>query len=283
MQGELPAELGGLGCLGTMPGPTRRLMTPPGPPDIRRLLEDEESRSGHRHAGKIAAATFIAPIAVSIGLLIVAGVLRGPETAWSLVVSSVLVFTVLGKFAILAGVSGDSPFSVWEWAGLVAYLDVTVATLLVLNLPRLYRLPRVGTTIEDLAEHGLYMLEKRSWLGRVTFFGVIVFVMFPLTGTGAIGGSIFGRLLGLSPIRTLIAIATGAAIGCSTMAAFAETFSAIFTEELRRSWEFQAAGLGVLGVVLFVVWQRGRKLTLELRARRASRNGADVREDPPTT
>ena len=54
----------------------------------------------------------------------------------------------------------------------------SIAVILVYNLPRLYRMKRFGQTLEDLAEHGLYMLEQKRWLGRVTFLGVIAFVMF---------------------------------------------------------------------------------------------------------
>ena len=188
----------------------------------------------------------------------------------ALIVWSVLIFTVMGKFAALAGVGGDSIFNPWELATLVVYMDVMIATVLVLNLPRLYRLPGIGPALEDLAEHGLHMLETRRWLGRVTFLGVAMFVMFPLTGTGAIGGSIFGRLLGLPARRTLAAITMGSLIGSFTMAAFAGTLSHVFTRELRNSWQFQAVGLSVLVLVVGVLWWRYQKLTETFRKRRAA-------------
>jgi uncharacterized membrane protein len=111
-------------------------------------------------------------------------------------------------------------------------------------------------------------------LGRVTIVGVMMFVMFPLTGTGAIGGSIFGRLLGLGPRRTMLSIAVGACIGSYGMAAFGETIAGIFTEEVRNSWEFKASGIAALLLMVAIVWWRGRKVTQQLRARRDARLAA---------
>lgn len=250
-------------------------MASPQRPDIKSLLEQEEQRSAEPGKRHLRLATFLGPILVTLGLLVLVAVVAGVGVATDVVIWAIAIFTVLGKFAILAGVGGDAPFDQWQLATLVSYMDVTVASLLVFNLPRLYRIPRMGPAIEDLAEHGLYLLERNRWLGRVTFVGVVLFVMFPLTGTGAIGGSIFGRLLGLSSRRTLTAIVFGASAGSFGMAAFAGTIASIFPEEVRRSWQFQAVGGVVIVILAAVVWWRGKRLTAELRARREARAGED--------
>ncbi len=246
-------------------------MSTPPEPDLRALLEQED-RHDNVLRRRLAFLSLVVPPALAIVLLALAAVFRGPAFAGTLVGQAVLIFTVLGKFAILQSAVVSHGLNEWELASLVAYMDISVATVLVYNLPRLYRLKRIGPTLEDLAEHGLYMLERQRWLGRVTFVGVVAFVMFPLTGTGAIGGSIFGRLLGLSPRRTLVAIAMGALIGSFGMAAFADAVNRFFTPELRASWEFRITGAAVLGLMIFAVWHRGRRITRELRARRAARN-----------
>ena len=239
--------------------------------DLRTLMRQEEERhAAEAHRRHLANVTLVTPPLVAIALLILAAVFKGPAYAGAIVGQAFLIFTVLGKFAILTGPINET-FSSFELAILVASMDVAIASVLVYNLPRLYRLKRFGQTLEDLAEHGLYMLEQRRWLGRVTFLGVIAFVMFPLTGTGAIGGSIFGRLLGLSARRTLIAIVIGACIGSFGMAFFGDAVTSVFTEEVRQSWEFKAAGIAALAVMVALVWWRGRKVTQELQARRAAR------------
>ena len=252
-------------------------MTRERPPtaDLHTLLREEEERHERVESRRmLRRVTLVGPFVVAIVLLAVAAVLRGPDVAAAIVGQAILIFTVLGKFAILQGIVNPDGFSPWELATLVAYMDISIAVILVYNLPRLYRLPRLGPTLEDLAEHGLYLLEQKPWLGRVTILGVIAFVMFPLTGTGAIGGSIFGRLLGLGPRRTMASIAVGACIGSYGMAVFGESIAAIFTEEVRNSWQFKASGIAALVVMVAIVWWRGRKVTQQLRARRDARLAA---------
>ncbi len=244
-------------------------------PNLSALMQrEEELHAKAAHRRHLANITLVVPPVAGIALLIVAAVVKGPGFAAALVTQAVIIFTVAGKFAILQAVLGDVGFTAVELAALVAYMDISIAVVLVYNLPRLYRLKRIGPTLEDLAEHGLYMLEQKPWLGRVTFAGVIAFVMFPLTGTGAIGGSIFGRLLGLSARRTLAAIGVGACLGSFGMAFFGETVRSVFTPEMQDSWRFKATGVAVLAAMIGVVWWRGRKVTQELRARRAARQSA---------
>jgi len=255
--------------------------TPATDSQLSSLMQREEklhAQAAHRR--HLANLTLVVPPAAGVALLIVAAAFKGPGFAGALVTQAIFIFTVAGKFAILQAVLGDVGFTAVELAALVAYMDVSIAVVLVYNLPRLYRLKRVGQTLEDLAEHGLYMLEQKPWLGRVTTAGVIAFVMFPLTGTGAIGGSIFGRLLGLSARRTLAAIGVGACLGSFGMAFFGESVRSVFTPEMQQSWEFKATGAAVLALMIGVVWWRGRKVTQELRARRAEReNGATSASD----
>ena len=255
-----------------------RVMSRPAPNDLKTLLEQEERDAGdgwlHRHWRL---AVTLLPIVLAVVLLAIAAAFRGPQFAGMLIGKALLIFTVLGKFAIPMGQGGTGAFemSVWELAAMVTYMDVSIATILVYSLPRVYRLGRMGATLEDLAEHGLYILERQRWLGRVTFVGVCAFVMFPLTGTGAIGGSIFGRLLGLSAPRTLMAIAAGAVLGSFGMAAFAAQVASAFPPDVRSSWQFKVLSAVAVGLMIAVVWWRGRKVARELRERRGKRaNGA---------
>jgi uncharacterized membrane protein len=246
--------------------------------ELHALLKEEEERHDLVESRKmLRRLTLAGPFVVGFVLLAVIAVLQGPEVSAAIVGQAILIFTVLGKFAILQGVLHPEAFTPWELATIVAYMDISIAVILVYNLPRLYRIPRLGPTLEDLAEHGLFLLEQHPWLRRITILGVVAFVMFPLTGTGAIGGSIFGRLLGLGPRRTMASIAVGACIGSFGMAAFGHTIAGVFTEEMRDSWEFKAVGVASLLVMVAIVWWRGRKVTQQLRARRearlAARNG----------
>ena len=76
----------------------------------------------------------------------------------------------------------------------------------------------------------------------------VAFVMFPLSGTGAIGGSLFSQILGMSRIRALFAILCGAVIGSFGLAYLADT---VLPEDVQDSWLFK---LGGLLFILIIVW-----------------------------
>ena len=202
------------------------------PPDLATLLAEEELRAKGTSPW-LRTVTLLGPLLVSAALLAVIGLMYGWALSGRIAGAALAIFTVAGKFAVLA--SESFGFTPYEIAALIAYMDMMIASILVLNLPAVYRVPRLGPMLEDLAEHGRHMLEQRPWIARVTFFGVVLFVMFPLSGTGAIGGSIFGRLLGLARRWTLVAIATGAVIGSFTMAFFANSINRAFPESVRES------------------------------------------------
>lgn len=254
---------------------------------LHSLLREEEERHERVESRRmLRRVTLVGPVLLAIALLAVAAIARGTGFAAMLVGQAALIFVVLGKFAILKAAilessGGPGTLGAWEIATLVAYMDISIAVVLIYNLPRLYRLPRLGPVLEDMAEHGLYMLEQHPWLRRITILGVVAFVMFPLTGTGAIGGSIFGRLLGLGPRRTMASIAVGACIGSYGMAYFADVIQNIFTQEVRDSWQFKSTGIAALALMVAIVWWRGRLVTAQLRARRDARRARNGDGPPP--
>lgn len=242
-------------------------------PDLHQLLEREAELQGTVRPW-VRWLSVLLPVGASLIALGVIAVQSGAGVAAQVVGAAVVIFTVAGKFAPLVGVGEGSPFTALELATLVAWMDISIATALVFNLPLAYRIPRVGPILHDLADHGRYMLETKPWLGRITFFGVVLFVMFPLTGTGAVGGSIFGRLLGLSALRTWCGIALGAIVGSFGMALFAEAITSFLTPEVRSSWQFQGAGLAIVGAAIVAISIRARRVSAEIRRRKAARADA---------
>ena len=86
---------------------------------------------------------------------------------------------------------------------------------------------------ERLAKEGGNLAANVPWVRRVTFLAIVVFVMFPLASTGSIGGSLFGRLLGLSRVRTVVAVVLGSLSGCAAM-----YFGAFWSSSVtKKGWE----------------------------------------------
>lgn len=187
-------------------------------------------------------------------------------------------FFYLGKLVILSGALPDHSFGMTaiELAIMVFLMDLWVAYCFAYNLHHVYRIPRVGPWLERLQGYCRYWLSRQPWMRRWAFTGVMLFVMFPLTGTGAPGGSILGRIVGLRARTTLFAIALGSTLGCGLMAGFAARLEPSF-RELRDEWWFAAAGLAILAILLVVLIRLGHRLSQaadrHARAHEAGGNG----------
>ena len=234
---------------------------------LQDLIEQEKPRNRRERAWKTVA--LITPLLVAILVPSVIGIFLGVGALQRFVTNSFIASFFLGKFVIVKGIAG-SGYSPMQYALLVIYLDMLVASFLTFNLDYAYRIPYVGRRLEALQDYGREVVVERPWVRKVTFLGVILFVMFPLTGTGAVGGSIFGRLLGLTRFRTLIGIFVGAVIGCAGMALLAEGMAALLPDEVRDSVWFEVIGVVFLALLVVFLWLRSRKVEKLRRERRDS-------------
>lgn len=168
-------------------------------------------------------------------------------------------FVVAGKFIVLAPLLQEGvPYGPYYLATMIALMDVTTALFVALHLDVLYRLPWIGRRLRGMEEYGRRTLEQKPWYRRWAVGGVAVFVMFPLTGTGAIGGTLFGRLIGLSPLQILGGIAAGAVAGSFAMAIFADALARILAP-IRHTLGFKIASAAVVGVFLLILIRQAIK------------------------
>jgi hypothetical protein len=239
---------------------------------------DADQAGGHREPlGFVWFFTLIAPFALSLGLLVLFYLEHGWPFVKILLLTAAAVFFFFGRFVILGG-SSSTPgetggvvdevmqeavqqaarfFSSGELAFLVFYMDVMVACLLAFHIGFLYRLPLFGEKLKELQEDGKFILASNPWMKSATFAGIVAFCVFPLAATGSVGGSIFGRLLGMSRLGTFLGVVTGSAVGCSLMY-FGAT---LINRYLDRDNPWLTVG-GILFVVLMILWlnQRYRKM-----------------------
>ena len=218
----------------------------------------------------------IAPF-VGFGLLMLAAwLVAGKRAAVFLGSMQVGSFVGLGKFVILAGLSGRAPLGVWALAGVVVYGDVGTTLVMMGNMTLLYRMPFVGSRLAAAHEAGWYVLRVHRWMRRMAWLGVVVFVAAPFQGTGAVVGTILGRLLGLSRLATLSAMACGSAVGCAALAALG-SYGRDRAKQLAQH-PVAAAVVGIVTVVM-LIWI-GRLFTGESMRRRAQDAARDGTESP---
>jgi len=132
-------------------------------------------------------------------------------------------FPPLGKESVipLAISQGLDP---WLVAFSIAYIDIMVGLFLVWNFDLAKKIPLIGTFIRRLEAKGSEILVTKPWIDRLAFGGIVLFVMVPFQGSGAVGGTIVGKMLGMNPYKIWAAVILGAIVGCVVIA-FASTLA----------------------------------------------------------
>lgn len=166
--------------------------------------------------------TLVGPVLVTASIVATVYIFAGGEFAGQLVTTALTGMLLFGRFIILAGhdpevarVTGS--FSSGQLFLMVTYLDLIVATVLIFHAGFLFRLPWFGSRATALVDDGRFLIHAQPWIRRATFFGLVLFVAIPLAAMGSVGGTIFGRMLGVSRARIFMAILLGSLLGNSVM------------------------------------------------------------------
>jgi uncharacterized membrane protein len=181
------------------------------------------------------------PIVGFAVILITSGVFVSPAAAGFIASLAAGTFVGGGKLVILAGAVEQAPVGHWEIAALVVYIDLATALIMMGGIHVLDRLPFVARRLTAASESSGRVLEHNPWMHRATWLGLAVFVAVPFNGTGALVGSVLGRLLGLS--RIAIVSATG--FGSATSATALGLASGLWAERINA-----LAAQPVLGVIV---------------------------------
>ncbi len=98
-------------------------------------------------------------------------------------------------------------------AATAAMMDVVAALFMILNFDILLKIPVLGDWIHAIMDKGSSIFAKYKWLEGLSIFGLMIFIMVPFQGSGGIGGSILGRMMGLPRLHLFLGIAAGAFLG----------------------------------------------------------------------
>ena len=205
--------------------------------------------------------TLLGPFVLSIVILIGLGLIFGWGYPQKVLYHVFMTFFIFGRFIILTGMeTADGVAAAAEGAkavlykvtmkpaelfGLVTYMDFMVALFVTFHMGIVFRLPYVGEKIAALVWDGKFIMDSQPWIKRMAFLGLVLFVMFPTSTTGSIGGSIFGRLLGMGRMFTLAGVLLGSLLGNALMYVFAKQINEILPPD--SMW------IKILGVVILLV------------------------------
>ena len=200
--------------------------------------------------------SLVGPSVATLFVLLVIGLLQGWNVAFSYVAAAATAFFALGRFVIIIGgetANQDQHFFLKHlnakhlfW--MLTWLDMMVAIFVAFHMAFLFKIPYVGSRLQGLVSDGRFILAKQPWIRRAAFSGLVGFVIFPTSTTGSIGGTIFGRLLGMTRLRVLIAIFIGSLLGNGVM-----LFGAKIIKRILPADRLDLKIAGVVAIVLALV------------------------------
>ena len=223
---------------------------------VQRLAEEDPSASLAKGTRWLMT---VLPVLGWAVILLLTALLAGWRAGTFLAVCWVFSFVGAGKFIIFGGaVIGPAyqaaDLSAWLLAGMVVYSDIGTCLVLMANMRLLYRTPWVGRRLAMAHDAGWYVLHVHRWMHRVAWLGVAVFVAAPFQATGAVIGTLLGRILGLSRFETLSATAFGSAVGCSVLALLGD----VGRRHARAFVRHPVLGIGIFVGTLVVLLLLGR-------------------------
>lgn len=168
-----------------------------------------------------ARAAWLGPLACIAAILGAAPLLAG-ERAWELLGWLAAYSTpVAGKEVVIPAMvaRGFQPMLVVPY---LAALDAAVCALLLLNLDKLHRVPRVGPWVERLLDRVARAASRSRLLRRGAFAGLLLHAAVPHKGGGGVGSGLLGHTLGLRRSRVVAAVALGGLISGFVVAQLAQ-------------------------------------------------------------
>ena len=142
-----------------------------------------------------------------------------PEETFMTLVGLMTVYSLppAGKESVIPlGITMGIPW--WLVASSAALFDITSAIFMALNFDLALQIPLLGAWMASFVAGGKGILKRHPWLEKMSYTGLVLFVMVPLQGSGGFGGSILGRMLGMKSLGVISAISIGAMLSCLSIA-----------------------------------------------------------------
>ncbi len=178
------------------------------------------------------AARLLLPFLLAFSFFLSSFLMVPTELSWILGGLMILYFVPpAGKESIIPlGIALGIPW--WLMVAALALLDVLTGLFMILNFGVALRLPYLGPWISRFLASGDEFMRKRPWLARWRMLGVAFFVFLPFQGTGGVGATVVGMMMGLSPGEILLAIGIGGTAECLAFALGSELIYGLILSNL---------------------------------------------------
>lgn len=195
----------------------------------------------------------LGPLGGVLITLVILGNLYAPAQSVELLGLIPAAMFAVGKFLPLWGISGQSSLGPWELGAVVWFLDTMSVIFIVYSLEAFYRIRPLKRALDRINGNAQLVLAAYPGIRKAAVVGVILFVLFPVTGTGALAGAFIGVLLGMNRFVLIGAVSCGGCIGGFFMAFLAVNFeSALSSFQDNSTYKYAAIATAVMLIVIGV-------------------------------
>jgi len=206
------------------------------------------------------AARLLLPFLLAFSFFLSSFLMVPAELSWILGGMMILYFIPpSGKESLIPlGIFLGVPW--WLMVAALAMLDVLTGLFMILNFGLALRLPYLGPWISRFLASGDEFMRKRPWLARWRMLGVAFFVFLPFQGTGGVGATVVGMMMGLPPGEILLAIGIGGTAECLAFALGSELIYGLIMTNLYLGLAVGIAVVLIAVLTLLLIRKRGSKV-----------------------
>ena len=204
---------------------------------------------------------FFGPLAAAIIVVTLYFIFLPSKKAIPLVLTALAYFFLIPGFdkvtiVLSANSFGLSPYGM---AMNVFLLDMIVGTFLCFNFDYVTKLPVIGKLILSFESRGKLMLKRHPKIRRMTYAGVVLFLLLPIPGSGAYSAAIIGRLIGIHPGKLMLSIIPGSLFGCLLVGYLADLITRYVPRWLEIAIPVTIFSLLILAVMYNYLKQRKKE------------------------
>ena len=177
-------------------------------------------RPGHADAaGRHVWLRIGAPFLVFLAYLSLYLTIAGPTVFLQLL--GLLILYILppaGKETLIPLAVSTLPIAWWEVALFFFFFDLATGYALMTSYDHAKTLPWLGPWIDRFERVGSRQIAASRLMRRIGALGLLLFMILPFQGSGAISSTILGRGMGLGSVRTLAIVAAGSLVSSVAIA-----------------------------------------------------------------
>ena len=136
-------------------------------------------------------------------------------------------------------------------ASSTVFLDVVVAFFVAFNFSYIQRFPIADKFTHAFLRESESLLKRHAWIRKCSFLALIFYVMLPFKGSGGIGGTLLGMVIGLGRWKTWLAILTGSLIASFSLAYSAAAARAYLSNMRRGGYIVLAFFLSIVAYSIY--------------------------------